>query len=329
MSDGGKKETQGTEFPDANPTSGELEHLAQAKRVSVARARLQALFDPGTFQEIGAEVLHRCDQFGLEARKIPGDGVITGMGLVDGRTVYAYAQDRTVLGGSLGAEHAQKIARLQDLALRCRAPFVGINDSGGARIQEGVDSLAGYGEIFIRNVRSSGIIPQISVICGPCAGGAVYSPALMDIVAMVDGSSYMFLTGPKVVKTVTFEDVTVEELGGARTHTGRTGVAHLRFDTDLAALAGIRELLSYLPANHHERAPAIPCGDPVDRLCPEIEAVFPESARTPYDVRKVVETVFDRESFYEVHGAWARNIVVGFARQNLYSQLSIMFMFCY
>ncbi|MDP6943100.1 MAG: carboxyl transferase domain-containing protein, partial [Myxococcota bacterium] len=190
------------------PAEAEIEVVQQTKRVSVARARLAALFDEGSFDEIGDRVLHRCDRFGLEKRRTPGDGVVTGVGTVDGRTVYAFAQDKTVLGGSLGEAHAMKIARLQELAAQAGAPFVAINDSGGARIQEGVASLAGYGEIFTRNVRNSGVIPQISVICGPCAGGAVYSPALTDFVFMVDGSSYMFLTGPKVVKTVTFEDVT-------------------------------------------------------------------------------------------------------------------------
>ena len=296
------------------PNDAEIAAVGEARRVSVARARLEALFDPGTFDEIGDRVLHRSTLFGMEKKQIPGDGVITGVGTVDGRTVYAFAQDRTVLGGSLGEAHALKIARLQDMALAAGAPFVGINDSGGARIQEGVEALGGYGEIFMRNVRSSGQIPQISVICGPCAGGAVYSPALTDFVFMVDGSSYMFLTGPKVVKTVTFEDVTVEELGGGRTHSEKTGVSHFLYPTDLEALAGVRKLLSFLPANWKERPPIVEGADPTDRLCPEVLDIFPESSRTPYDVRGIIDNVFDRSSFLEVHAGWAQNIVVGFAR---------------
>ena len=271
----------------------------------------------GSFEEIGAAVTHRCTTFGLDAKRPAGDGVVTGVGTIEGRTAYAYAQDRTALGGSLGQAHAEKIARVLDLAGDGGAPFVGINDSGGARIQEGVDSLGGYGLIFARNVRYSGLIPQISVICGPCAGGAVYSPALTDFIFMVDGSSYMFLTGPKVVRTVTFEDVTTEELGGARTHTGRSGVAHFLHATDLEALAGVRHLLSYLPARW-DQAPPGPAGAEPDRgaseLCPTIEEVFPRSPRTPYDVRSIVHAIADAGSFLEVQAYWARNIVVGFAR---------------
>ena len=236
------------------------------------------------------------------------------MGTVGGRTVYAYAQDKTVLGGSLGEAHAHKIARLMDLAGRSGSPFVAINDSGGARIQEGIESLGGYGEIFRRNVKFSGVIPQIALICGPCAGGAVYSPALMDFVAMVDQSSYMFLTGPKVVKTVTFEDVTVEALGGARTHSEQTGVANLMFDSDLAAIAGVKRLLSYLPDNFRSAVPVASSDDPPERACHGIGELFPESPRTPYDVRGVVDEVIDRGSFFEVHAHFAKNIVVGFAR---------------
>jgi len=292
----------------------ELEMVGNARKVSVARARLDALFDPGTFEEIGAEVKHRCEVFGLEKRRIPGDGVITGMGTVEGRTVYAFAQDRTVLGGSLGEAHAHKIARLQDLALQSRAPFVGINDSGGARIQEGVEALGGYGDIFMRNVRASGVIPQISVICGPCAGGAVYSPALTDFVFMVDGSSYMFLTGPKVVKTVTFEDVTVEALGGGRTHSERTGVAHFLCPSDLEALVQVRKLLAYLPSSWDQKVPMVISEDPAERFCPDLEEVFPDSSRVPYDVRELLEPIVDENTFMEVHELWATNVVVGFAR---------------
>lgn len=296
------------------PTRAEVEVLGTPKRVSVARSRLELLFDPGSFEEIGDGVTHRCGNFGLDKRRIPGDGVITGVGTVDGRTVYAYAQDKTVLGGSLGEAHALKIARLQDLAMQSQKPFVGINDSGGARIQEGVESLGGYGEIFRRNVRGSGVIPQIAVICGPCAGGAVYSPALMDFVAMVDGSSYMFLTGPKVVKTVTFEDVTVEALGGGRTHAERTGVANLLYETDLAAIEGVRRLLGYLPENYRQQPPLAAADDSTERVCTRISEVFPDSPRTPYDVRAIIDEVIDAGSFLEVHAGWAKNLVVGLAR---------------
>ncbi|TXD36232.1 acyl-CoA carboxylase subunit beta [Lujinxingia vulgaris] len=286
---------------------------ARAK-VSVAMARLERLFDDGTLEVIGAEVTHRAQGFGLEKKKIPGDGVITASGLIEGRPVFAYAQDRTVLGGSLGQAHAQKIARLQDLAMRAGAPFVGINDSGGARIQEGVDALGGYGEIFRRNVAASGVIPQISVIAGPCAGGAVYSPALTDFVGMVDQSSFMFLTGPKVVKTVTFEDITVEDLGGARTHAERTGVSHFRWGSDEEAIGQVRRLLSYLPSNHREEPPFVAPGDDVARMDVAFNAIVPADPRKPYDVRRVVELVVDRDTFMEVQAGWAKNVVVGLGR---------------
>ncbi|RAL24007.1 methylmalonyl-CoA carboxyltransferase [Lujinxingia litoralis] len=294
--------------------SGTERVLAARTKVSIALARLERLFDPGTLEVIGAEVTHRAEGFGLEKRRIPGDGVVTASGLVEGRPVFAYAQDRTVLGGSLGQAHAQKIARLQDLALRAGAPFVGINDSGGARIQEGVDALGGYGEIFRRNVAASGVIPQISVIAGPCAGGAVYSPALTDFVGMVDRSSFMFLTGPKVVKTVTFEDVTVEELGGARTHAERTGVSHFRWGNDEEAIAQVRRLLSYLPSNHREEPPFVAPTDDVERMDAALGTIVPGDPRKPYDVRAVVELVVDRDSFMEVQAGWARNVVVGLGR---------------
>lgn len=301
------------------PTAAELELVRAERRVSVARARLERLFDPGTFEEVGAGVLHKCENFGLDKRRIPGDGVVTGMGTVNGRTVYAYCQDKTVFGGSLGEAHAMKICRLMDMAGQAKKPFVAINDSGGARIHEGVESLAGYGEIFRRNVKMSGVIPQIAVICGPCAGGAVYSPALMDFVAMVEGSSFMFLTGPKVVKTVTFEDVTTEALGGGRTHAQQTGVANILCRSDLEALDRVRNLLSYLP-DHCDESPAIvndvdsPLYDDDSRFCPELMEHFPESSRTPYDMRKIIASVADRDSFLEIHERWAKNIVVGFAR---------------
>ena len=288
--------------------------IGNARKISVARARLEMLFDEGTMEEIGGEVLHRATDFGLDKKRFPGDGVITACGKVDGRPVFAFAQDRTILGGSLGEAHALKIARLQDLALRTGAPFVAINDSGGARIQEGVDALGGYGEIFRRNVISSGVIPQISLIMGPCAGGAVYSPALTDFVGMVDGSSYMFLTGPKVVKTVTFEDITVEELGGGRTHTEKTGVAAFLFDDDKHAIEQTRKLLGYLPSNNREAPPHLPHDDSAERMDVEFHAIVPDDPRKPYDVRKVIDLVVDRDSFFEVQDRWAQNVVVGFAR---------------
>lgn len=286
------------------------------RRISVARARLEYLFDDGTFDEIGSEVVHRCDRFGLEKRRIPGDGVITACGEIDGRPVFAFAQDRTVLGGSLGEEHAMKIVRLQDLALRSGAPLVAINDSGGARIQEGVASLGGYGEIFRRNVAASGVIPQISLIAGPCAGGAVYSPALTDFVGMVEGSSFMFLTGPKVVKTVTFEDVTVEELGGAQTHSQKTGVSQFMWPDDRSALDDVRRLLSYLPSNNQHMPPYAKPEDSRDRMDASFHDLVPTDTRKPYDVRGVIERLVDMGSFFEVHAGWARNVVVGFARMD-------------
>lgn len=283
------------------------------RKTSVARARLERFFDAGSMEEIGGGVVHRSTDFGLEEKRVPGDGVITAMGLVEGRPVYAFSQDRTVLGGSLGRAHAMKIARLQDLALRAKAPFVAINDSGGARIQEGVDALGGYGEIFRRNVASSGVIPQISLIAGPCAGGAVYSPALTDFVGMVKDQSFMFLTGPRVVKTVTFEDVTVEELGGASTHGKKTGVSHFVWKNDVEALDEVRRLLSYLPSNHREAAPYVPTQDDPERVG-DFQGLVPLNTRKPYDIRKVVELLVDEGSFFEVQSKWARNLVVGFGR---------------
>lgn len=300
------------------PEESEVRELVRerARGISIARRRLELLFDEGSMEEIGAEVLHRSVDFGLDKKRLPGDGVITACGTVDGRPVYAFSQDKTVLGGSLGEAHARKIARLQDMALKAGAPFIAINDSGGARIQEGVDALGGYGEIFRRNVASSGVIPQISLIAGPCAGGAVYSPALTDFVGMVDGSSYMFLTGPKVIKTVTFEDITVEELGGGRTHAEGTGVSHFLFEDDRIAIAKIRKLLGYLPSNNREKAPHKPCNQSLDSMAPEFHTVVPSDPRKPYDVRKVIDLVVDQESFFEVHTHWAQNVVVGFARIN-------------
>lgn len=284
------------------------------RKRSVARARIERLLDPGTFEEIGAQVLHRSTDFGLEKKRLPGDGVITGMGKVEGRPVFLFAQDRTVLGGSLGQAHAAKIAKIYDLALASRVPVIGINDSGGARIQEGVDSLGGYGEIFRRNVAASGLIPQISLIFGPCAGGAVYSPALTDFIGMVSDQSYMFLTGPRVVKTVTFEDISVEALGGANVHSETSGVSHLLFSNETEAFEQTRRLLSYLPSSCDEAPPFRESSDPIDRMPQELGQLVPENTKQSYDIRDVVTSVVDRDSFFEVHAMWAPNVVVGLAR---------------
>src|SRR5438874_452982 len=258
-----------------------------------ARERLDLLFDPGTFQETDKLVTHRCRDFGMDApdQIIPGDGVMTGVGRVDGRPVYAFAQDFTVFGGSLSETNAQKICKVMDLAVKMGAPVIGLNDSGGARIQEGVASLGGYADIFLRNTLASGVVPQISAILGPCAGGAVYSPAITDFNIMVSGTSYMFVTGPDVIKTVTHEEVTKEELGGAATHNVKSGVAHFAVDDDRACLALIRELLSYLPQNNMEEAPLHTTDDPSDREDPSLQSLVPEQPNKPYDIKDVIRTV--------------------------------------
>lgn len=304
---------------ESQSTGSKEEETDDGRQRNLARWRLDLLFDEGTFDEIGAEVVNRATDFGLEKKRIPGDGVITGSGEVNGRIVFAYSQDRSVMGGSLGEAHARKIARIQDLAMQAKAPLVGINDSGGARIQEGIDSLGGYGEIFRRNVRMSGVCPQISMIMGPCAGGAVYSPALTDFVVMVRQQSYMFLTGPKVVKTVTFEDVSAEKLGGADVHSRVSGVSHLTYDNDKAAIAGVRQLLSYLPQSYQEKPPTFLSTDPINRDVEGLNEVIPESSRQVYDVRKILELAFDKETFFEIQKFWSKNIVVGFARLGGYS----------
>ncbi|MGC4066884.1 MAG: acyl-CoA carboxylase subunit beta [Polyangiaceae bacterium] len=283
-------------------------------QVNVARARLELLFDAGTFEEFDAGVMHRTVDFGMGKKRFAGDGVITGTGKIAGRTAFAFSQDKTVLGGSLGEIHAAKICKVMDMAVRNGSPFIGMCDSGGARIQEGVNSLAGYGEIFYRNVRASGVIPQISIILGPAAGGAVYSPALTDFVIMAEGRSYMFLTGPKVVKTVTFEDVSVENLGGASVHSEKTGLAHFTAAQDVDAIEKARRLLGYLPENCGEAPPDIECVDPLDRACPELSTLIPSDLQAAYDVRPVINAVVDRGSFMEVQERFAGNIVVGFAR---------------
>jgi propionyl-CoA carboxylase beta chain len=279
-----------------------------------ARERVEALVDAGSFVELDRFVTHQCTDFGMEKQKVLGDGVITGHGRVDGRLVYVFAQDFTVFGGSLSAAHARKICKVMDLAMNAGAPVVGLNDSGGARIQEGVASLGGYADIFLRNTLASGVIPQISGILGPCAGGAVYSPAITDFIAMVDNTSYMFVTGPDVVKTVTHEDVTKEQLGGSDTHTRVSGVAHFRVPDERAMMALLRELLSYLPSNNMEEAPRRPTDDPSDRVSPELDTLVPENPNKPYDMREVIAALADEGRFLEVHAAYAPNILVGFVR---------------
>ena len=279
-----------------------------------ARERLEALLDPGSFVELDRFVTHRATDFGLADEKYLGDGVVTGHGRIDGRVVYVFSQDFTVFGGSLSEAHAEKICKVMDLALKTGAPVIGLNDSGGARIQEGVVSLGGYADIFLRNTLASGVIPQISAILGPCAGGAVYSPAITDFVFMVRGVSYMFVTGPSVVKTVTHEEVDFEGLGGADVHATKSGVAHFVHDTEREALAAIRTLLSYLPANNLDDPPIRPATDPPDRRDEELLDVVPDSPTKPYDMRDVIRRVVDDRDFFEVHGSFAGNLLVGFAR---------------
>jgi len=279
-----------------------------------ARERLEVLLDPGSFVELDRFVTHRATDFGLADERYLGDGVVTGHGRIDGRLVYVFSQDFTVFGGSLSETHAEKICKVMDLAVRNGAPIVGLNDSGGARIQEGVVSLGGYAEIFLRNTLASGVVPQISAILGPCAGGAVYSPAITDFVFMVRGISYMFVTGPSVVKTVTHEDVTFDQLGGADAHATTSGVAHFAYDSELEALAAIRTLLSYLPSNNLDDAPVRTTGDPVDRRDEELLGIVPDSATQPYDMHEVIRRIVDHGEFFEVHKAFAENLIVGFAR---------------
>ncbi|MBM7615977.1 methylmalonyl-CoA decarboxylase subunit alpha [Alkaliphilus hydrothermalis] len=281
-----------------------------------ARERINLLFDEGTFVEIDAFVNHRCVNFGMEKVESPGEGVVTGYGQVDGRLVYAYAQDFTVVGGSLGEMHAAKIVKVQDMALRMGAPIVGLNDSGGARIQEGVDALSGYAKIFYRNTISSGVIPQITAIMGPCAGGAVYSPALTDFIFMVDKTSQMFITGPQVIKTVTGEEVSAEELGGGMTHNRTSGVAHFLSANDEACIADIRRLLSFLPSNNLETAPVFQTADDVNKIIAELDEIVPENPNKPYDMKKVIELIADDGDFYEVQPYFAMNMLTGFIRIN-------------
>ncbi|MEO7660168.1 MAG: acyl-CoA carboxylase subunit beta [Pyrinomonadaceae bacterium] len=279
-----------------------------------ARERVDFFLDDGSFEEFDKFVVHRSTDFGLEGQKFPGDGVVTGHGLVDGREVFVFAQDFTVFGGSLSETHAQKICKIMDMAMKTGAPVIGLNDSGGARIQEGVVSLAGYADIFLRNVLSSGVIPQISCILGPCAGGAVYSPAITDFNVMVKGTSYMFITGPDVIKTVTHEDVTKDDLGGAMTHNAKSGVAHFAADSDEHALRLTRELLSFMPSNNMENPPFVPTSDPSERADEKLNTMVPPAATQPYDIRDIVHNVVDDHYFFEVQEHYAPNIVIGFAR---------------
>ena len=281
-----------------------------------ARERLALLLDEGSFEEFDMFVRHRCTNFGMDASHTDGDGVVTGRGTIDGRIVYVFAQDFTVNGGSLSKTMSEKICKVMDMAVRNGAPLIGLNDSGGARIQEGIDALAGYGEIFERNILASGVIPQISGIFGPCAGGAVYSPALTDFTLMVKNTSYMYLTGPAVVKQVTGEDVDHEELGGASVHATKSGVAHFAADTEEEGIAKIKELLSYLPQNNLETAPDVPTTDPISRCDDSLNEIIPDNANKSYDMYGVIKSIVDDGKFLEVHAGYAKNIIVGFARMN-------------
>ncbi|HCP41453.1 MAG TPA: methylmalonyl-CoA carboxyltransferase [Cryomorphaceae bacterium] len=284
-----------------------------AKGKLTARERIHFLLDEGSFQEMGAMVRHRSDLFGLDKQKILGDGVVTGYGTVKGRLIYVFAQDFTVLGGSLAEAHAEKITKVMDLAMKTGAPLIGLNDSGGARIQEGVVSLGGYSDIFYRNVQASGVIPQFSAMMGPCAGGAVYSPALTDFIMMVEDTSYMFVTGPNVVKTVTHEEVTAEELGGASAHSTKSGVTHFTYPNEMSLFEGLKKLLSYVPQNCDEEPPSLPY-EAGDEMRDVLKDIVPDNPNQPYDIKEVISAIVDEESFYEVHKDFAENIIVGFAR---------------
>ncbi len=285
-----------------------------AKGKLTARERLDVLLDPASFEEWDMFVEHRCHDFGMADQKIPGDGVVTGYGTINGRLVFVFSQDFTVFGGALSEAHAEKICKIMDHAIRVGAPVIGLNDSGGARIQEGVASLGGYAEVFQRNVMASGVVPQISVIMGPCAGGAVYSPAMTDFIVMVKDSSYMFVTGPDVVKTVTHEEVTAEDLGGAVTHSSKSGVADLAFENDVEAMLMVRGLFSYLPSSNQEKPPVVPCDDPVDRLDHSLDTLIPDNPNAPYDIKELIYKVADEGAFFELAPDYAKNIVIGLMR---------------
>lgn len=294
---------------------GEERIAAQhAKGKLTARERIELLMDEGSFEEIGKFVMHRAKDFGLDQQHYLGDGVVTGYGTIDGRLVYVYSQDFTVFGGSLSETHAEKIVKIMELAMKNGAPVIGLNDSGGARIQEGVVSLGGYADIFYRNTRASGVIPQISAIMGPCAGGAVYSPAITDFVLMVEDTSYMFVTGPNVVKTVTQENVTAEELGGASTHSEKSGVTHFSCANEVECINHLKKLLSYIPQNCEEDVPSLPYDQSKDETRKDLDSIIPDNPNHPYDMREVIEGIVDGDTFFEVHQKFAENIVVGFAR---------------
>ncbi len=310
-----KTDLLNSKIEEAKKGGGERRIESQHKKGKLtARERISLLIDEGTFEEIGMLSTHRSNNFGLDKQKFLGDGVITGFGKIHGRDVYVFAQDFTVFGGSLAEVHAKKICRVMDLALQNGVPFIGLNDSGGARIQEGVVSLGGYADIFYRNVQASGVIPQISAIMGPCAGGAVYSPALTDFIYMVQDTSFMFVTGPNVVKTVTHEEVTSEELGGASTHSEKSGVTHFSVENDLKCIKDIKKLMSYIPQNCEEEAPKINYVQKDDELRADLDSIIPDNPNQPYDIKEVINHLVDEDSFYEVHENFAQNIVVGFAR---------------
>jgi propionyl-CoA carboxylase beta chain len=299
----------------ARQGGGEKRVAAQhAKGKLTARERLEVLLDQDSFEELDMYVEHNCTDFGMEAQRIPGDGVVTGSGTINGRLVFVFSQDFTVFGGSLSERHAQKICKIMDTAMKVGAPVIGLNDSGGARIQEGVASLGGYAEVFQRNVLASGVVPQLSLIMGPCAGGAVYSPAMTDFIFMVKDSSYMFVTGPEVVKTVTNEVVTQEELGGAVTHTTKTGVADVAFENDVEALMAARDFISLLPSNNRDGVPVLPCDDPWDRIEDSLDTLVPASANQPYDMHELIRKVLDEGEFFEIQPNHGANIVCGFGR---------------
>ncbi|MFH0959074.1 MAG: acyl-CoA carboxylase subunit beta [Pseudomonadota bacterium] len=281
-----------------------------------ARERVLQLVDKGSFEEIDRFVTHRCADFGMDKTHVPGEGVVTGFGRINGRGVYVYAQDFTVFGGSLSFTHAQKMCKVMDLAYRNGLPLIGINDSGGARIQEGVESLGGYGEVFYRNVRASGVVPQISVIMGPCAGGAVYSPAVTDFIFMTEKTSYMFITGPQVIKQVTSEDIDSESLGGARVHGRVSGVCHFHFPTEAETIEKVRELHSFIPDSNREKVPLVISNDSPERVIKELDDVIPDNSRKPYDMKKIIVPTLDDQNFFEVHAHYARNLITGFGRLN-------------
>lgn len=284
-----------------------------AKGKLTARERIEVLLDTDSFEEHGMLVEHNCTNFDMDKSKVPGDGVVTGHGTINGRLVFIYSQDFTVMGGSLGKAHAQKICNIMDMAIRSRAPVIGINDSGGARIQEGVDALSGYGEIFQRNVDASGVVPQLSMIMGPCAGGAVYSPAITDFIFMVEDSSYMFVTGPDVVKTVTHESITQEELGGSKAHTSISGVAHGSFENDIQALLSIRKLFNFLPLSNTDKVPKRETNDSPDRVDVSLKTLVPQDSSKPYDMKELIHTIVDEGEFFEIQPNYAKNLIVGFA----------------